>query len=162
MLINTSILHDKRQCMGQTLWPLNTESYNFEDILRSESGSAANIYMFVQRIFANTQTKLATLCDQQHGVYEEEKLKISSLTNFVLIFPSRIKSGTIFCSQGTITARIPGWQNPEIQTRVDTHLTFIAVTVLTVWGVTIISLLFQSINRFQWELCMLSILLWST
>ena len=63
--------------------------------------------MFVQRTFANTQTKLATLCDQQHGVYEEEELKISSLTNFVLIFlPSVILE--LFASQGTITLWIPG------------------------------------------------------
>ena len=93
--------------------------------------SAANIYMFVQRIFANTQTKLATLCDQQHGhgVYEVEKLEeISSLTNFVLIFLSQINC---FLPRGQLLPRFLD-DNPEIQTLVDTHLTFIAVTVLTV------------------------------
>ena len=96
--------------------------------MRSESGSAANIYMFVQQIFANTQTKLATLCDQQHGVYKEEELKISSLTNFVLIFLSQINC---FLPRGQLLPRFLD-DNPEIQTLVDTHLTFIAVTVLTV------------------------------
>ena len=97
--------------------------------MRSLSGSAANIYMFVQRIFANTQTKLATLCDQQHGVYEVEKLEeISSLTNFVLIFLSQINC---FLPRGQLLSGFLD-DNPEIQTFVDTHLTFIAVTVLTV------------------------------
>ena len=144
MLVIISILHDKRQCMGQTLWPLNTESYNFEDILRSESWSA-NIYMFVQLIFANTQTELSHFMWPALGLRGETVSSSPTLYSFFFFqyFRNRLlPRGQLQLQTGFLDA------NPEIQTVVDTHLTFIAVIPLTVWSVTICSL-FRSINRFH-------------
>ena len=141
MSVIISNLHDKRQCMRRTLWPLNTEKLQFwgyfavwERVCKYLYVCPANIRQYTNRIIPLYVTST--------GFTRRNSPTLYSFFFFPYFRNRLFPRGQLQLQTGFLN------DNPEIQTVVDTHLTFIAVIPLTVWGVTICSL-FRSINRFH-------------